>query len=288
MVGQFIRVAVLALCLAGMAVSAHAAKYKTIEALRERVVAEMRQSQAFASVRASRRGPGIVEITTRRGVRLTSDLRDIYTYLKAFPDEPSDAVIARFIRGVIDGRKDHSGNGNLVVANLRTLNNVRNADTQSVGGVSRVLHERFVGDLVVVYQYDLPDSLEYVGTDDFRGRRSLRALRRIGVAKLAKWLPKLAEEPIGSHRLYYVAGNPMLTPGLLLVDGFRRKLDKQFPKGALIIVPRRDQLFAFDRRVPDAAQHARLMVEATISDKYALMSRRIYLWSNGKLRVFDG
>ena len=85
--------------------------------------------------------------------------------------------------------------------------------------------------------------------------------------------------------IFTVEDDEAVSPALLLTDKFWTLLGSQFPNGVLIAIPRRDAIFVFDKRLPNAAQMARTLINTMFKTEPDLLSEYIFERRDGKLHV---
>jgi uncharacterized protein YtpQ (UPF0354 family) len=139
----------------------------------------------------------------------------------------------------------------------------------------------FVGELMIVYMTDLPGSMSPVARNEFL--KDLAELRTIALSNVRKWLGHVkSDDQLQAGTLYFVEGNTMLSPTLILLDEFWTFIKNRYPGDVLIAVPRRDQLFVFNDDVQGAAL-ARRLINITFQDNFSLLSDRIFARRNGRI-----
>ena len=147
---------------------------------------------------------------------------------------------------------------------------IRNRDylaSLKYGGVG-YLHEPLGADLVVVYMADTPGSMSPIKLTDVPGK-DLATIRRIALANMRKWLPKLvSDHQMGDGVLYYVDENTLLSPSLILLPEFWKSIAARFPADVLIALPRKDQLFIFDDGDAKARAGMRRLIAVTIEEGF--------------------
>ncbi|MBT9288548.1 DUF1444 family protein [Prosthecodimorpha staleyi] len=212
------------------------------------------------------------------GETCVSDVTNLFGYLSAYPDENADEAIARFVRAILTCQKAPIKDDS-IVAIIRTRGYVE--ETKRLG--LSVLHEPIGADLFVVYMADKPDSMSPLDAKD--PHKPLRDLRVVSLENVRKWLPHLiADRSLGVGILYYVNGNTMLSPSLLLLDEFWTSIADRFPGDVLFAIPRRDQLFIFDEAGASKNEEvARRLIKLTIDDGFNLLSPQLYARRNGRI-----
>ena len=108
------------------------------------------------------------------------------------------------------------------------------------------------------------------------------------VHNVRKWLSRVkSDDRLRVTTLYFIEGNTLLSPTLILLDEFWASIKGRYPGDVLIAVPRRDQLFIFNDNAEGPAL-ARRMIDVTFKDNLNLLSDRIYARRNGKIVAVEG
>jgi len=217
--------------------------------------------------------------TTKAGWSLTSDVTNLFGYLKTYPEENVDEAVKRFINSMADA-KTRSVDESNIVAVIRHQSYVDAA----AGGSPNIRYEPLGADLLTVYMTDRPDSMSAIRSTDLPGR-DLASIRETALKNLRLWLPKVgSNDELGAGVLYYVEDNTMLSTGLILLDEFWKSVAARFPGDVLIALPRRDQLFIFDDDGNPATRAAvRRLIAATFEDNFNLLSPNLYARRAGKI-----
>jgi hypothetical protein len=251
--------------------------FSTVAELRDFVIAELKKRPGVISVVEDTADPAKFR-TVAGDWSSTNDVTNLFGYLQGYPDEDTDQLIQRFINAAIEGSRRIVNEGNLVVVirNREYIEYMRN-----LGG--DILYEPLGADLVAVYMADEPDAMSPVTSKELPGRE-LNSFRRIALANVRQWLPKIVSDyQLGSGALYYVDGNTMLSTSLVLLDEFWNSISKRFPGDVWIALPRKDQLFVFD--YGDAAVRAAIhrLIDVSFQDNFNLLSQKLYARRNGKI-----
>ena len=252
--------------------------FKDVGELRESVMVAFKAAPDVGKVIADPMDPAKFTAVIN-GTTLTSDVTNLFGYLAAYPDENADEAIARFVRTRLDGQDTSISDENLVVV-IRTRDYVE--ETKRVG--LNVLHEPAAAGLFRVYMVDRPDSMSPLNATDLSGR-PLEDVRKVALGNVQKWLPRVvSDDALGAGVLYYVEGNTMLSPSLMLLDEFWKSIAARFPGDVLIAIPRRDQLFIFDDNGNSKSEAlARGLIRATIEENFNLLSPLLYARRKGRI-----
>jgi uncharacterized protein YtpQ (UPF0354 family) len=222
-------------------------------------------------------------VIVRFGERaFTADLTNLQNRIRAYPDEDPGKLIQQFTASIDDLRNTSTAGEENLIAVLR--------DKAYVDRVSKMkrdaLIEPFVGELAIVYMADMPDSMAVVNRKQFP-EKNLAELRSIALSNVLKWLGHIkSDDQLKVATLYFVEGNTMLSPVLILLDEFWASIKDRYPGDVLIAVPRRDQLFILDDNV-DGRALARRLIDRTVQDGFELLSERIFARRNGEIAVVN-
>lgn len=248
-------------------------RFRTMAELRDHIIGILRQT------------PGVTDVTPDRAAAeklslkvgdtaVSSDLTNLFNRLSAYSDNDPDTTIGEYIRAFTQFGQ---GEGSFVLV-LRTESYIAEVGKT----MSNLLSEPYVGDLRIAYMVDRPDSLTPVSLDDFSGK-SVNDIKSQARANALQWLDKvITEDAFGVGQLYYVEGNTMLSPSLVLLEEFWMSIQSRFPGNVLIAVPRRDQLFVFDD-TPDGKAIAKRLIDITMKEDFSLLSNRLYARRGGKI-----
>lgn len=255
---------------------AESRSFQDLGGLREAVMVSARATPGIGKVLAdpNDRAKFTAVINDRT---LTSDVTNLFGHISAYPDENADEAIGRFVRSMVESQ-DASISDNKIVMVIRSSGYVE--ETKRLG--MDVLQEPAGADLFVVYMADRPDSMSPINAKDLLDK-SLGDVRKVALGNIRKWLPKVvADGSLGGGVLYYVEGNTMLSPSLVLLDEFWKSIATRFPGDVLFAIPRRDQLFIFDDESKNEAL-ARRLIEVTIEEDFDLLSPLLYARRKGRI-----
>jgi len=214
------------------------------------------------------------------GHTYTIDLTNLFNRMRAYTHEDPDRLIAEFTAMI--GESGSPSEANLVAV-LRDKTYVDQISKMGSG----MLAEPYVGGLSIVYMMDMPGSMSPVSSKAFEGK-NLAELRGIALDNVRKWLGRItSDDPLKVVTLYFVEGNTMLSPSLILLDEFWASIADRYPGDVLIALPRRDQLFIF-RDDAEGRMYARRMIDVTFHDDFNLLSNQIFARRNGKIVTAGG
>jgi uncharacterized protein YtpQ (UPF0354 family) len=257
------------------AATAEKRRFMDIKDLRDAVIEIIRRKPGVTSAVADASDPAKITIRANEQT-FTADLSNLINRIRAYLDEDPDKLIQEFTASIGDLQDRSVGEENLIVV-LR--------DKAYVDQISKMkgdaLIEPFVGELMIVYMTDLPGSMSPVARNEFL--KDLAELRTIALSNVRKWLGHVkSDDQLQAGTLYFVEGNTMLSPTLILLDEFWTFIKNRYPGDVLIAVPRRDQLFVFNDDVQGAAL-ARRLINITFQDNFSLLSDRIFARRNGRI-----
>jgi uncharacterized protein YtpQ (UPF0354 family) len=248
-----------------------------VKDLREAVIEIIGRKSGVSSVAPDASDPA--RIIVRAGERtFTADLTNLLNRIRAYPEEDPGKLIQQFTASIGDLWNKSSAREENLIAVLR--------DKAYVDQVSKMkgdaLIEPFVGELMIVYMADMPDSMAVVTRKQF-SEKNLAELRRIALNNVLKWLGHIkSDDRLKAATLYFVEGNTMLSPVLILLDEFWTSIKDRYSGDVLIAVPRRDQLFILDDNV-DGRALARRLIDRTFQDGFELLSERMFARRNGEI-----
>lgn len=212
------------------------------------------------------------------GRSYTADLTNLINRMRAYPDDDQEQEIAEFAEfaAAMGSKRDRTpSTENLVLV-------FRDKDYLDQIRKSGPLTEPFAGELTIVYMADMPDSMSAVTLKEFPGR-DVAELREIAIGNVRKWLGHVkSDEQLQTATLYFVEGNTMLSPTLILLDEFWASIRDRYPGDTLIAVPRRDQLFILNDNAEGLAL-ARRVIDVTLEDDFAILSNQIFARRNGRI-----
>jgi hypothetical protein len=252
--------------------------FANIKAFREFVMAALRKRAGVTAVVADPADQAKFHFTAggRSGI---GDVTNLFGYVRSYPKD-FDVSVGRFLNSTTEALANAGSDENIAAV-------IRTRDYVSGGGAS-FLHEPLGADLVVVYMADRPDSMSPLSPKDVPGQ-DLASVHRIALNNLRRWLPKVvADNQFGFGTLYYVEGDTMLSPSLILSDDFWKSVARRFPKDVLIALPRKDQLFIFDDDGnPATRARVRRLIKVTLEDNFNLLSPQLYARRGGKIVPVD-
>jgi uncharacterized protein YtpQ (UPF0354 family) len=262
------------------AAAADKRRFIDIKDLREAVIEIIGRKPGVSSAAPDASDPAKIIIRADERT-FTADLRNLLNRIRAYPDEDPVKLIQEFTASIDDLPNKSAGEENLIAV-LRDKAYVDRISKMEGGA----LIEPFVGELTIVYMADMPGSMSVVTQKEF-SEKNLAELRRIALSNVRKWLGHLiSDDQLKVATLYFVEGNTMLSPTLILLDEFWTSIKDRYSGDVLIAVPRRDQLFILDDNV-DGRALARRLIDITFREDFNLLSKRIFARRNGEIVVVD-
>jgi uncharacterized protein YtpQ (UPF0354 family) len=247
-----------------------------VKDLREAVIEIISRKSGVSSAAPDADDPAKINVRANDQT-FTVDLTNLLNRIRAYSDEDPGKLIQEFTASIGDLQNRSAGEENLIAV-LR--------DKAYVDRVTKLkgdaLIEPFVGELMIVYMADMPGSMSVVTQKEF-SERNLAELRRIALSNVRKWLGHIkSDDQLKAATLYFVEGNTMLSPTLILLEEFWTSIKDRYSGDVLIAVPRRDQLFILDDNV-DGRALARRLIDMTFRDDFALLSERLFARRNGEI-----
>ena len=210
----------------------------------------------------------------------TVDLTNLFNRIQAYQDEDPQKLITQFIDSFADLSKPVVSEQNLVAV----LRDKTYTDQVSKAGT---LMEPLVGELMIVYMADMPGSMSVVGRKQFPDKE-IADLRRVALGNVSKWLDHIEfDDGLQVATLYFIEGNTLLSPTLVLLDEFWASIKGRYPGDVLIALPRRDQLFIFNDDA-NGKILARRLIDITFRDNFSLLSDKLFARRDGKIVAVDG
>jgi uncharacterized protein YtpQ (UPF0354 family) len=248
--------------------------------LRDAVIAIVKRKPGVTGVVPDAGDPAKINMQVG-GKTVTVDLTNLMNRIRAYPDEDAGELIAQFTAAIDDMQKQAVSEANLVAV-LRDQAYVDQISKMKGG----LLKESFVDGLVIVYMADMPGSMSVVTRSEFP--RDVGEAHNIALNNVCKWLSRVkSDDRLRVTTLYFIEGNTLLSPTVILLDEFWTSIKGRYPGDVLIAVPRRDQLFIFNDNAEGPAL-ARRMIDVTFKDNLNLLSDRIYARRNGKIVAVEG
>jgi len=257
-----------------------AVRYESERALRDAVISVLRADPAFSDVEPDPENE--TSIRLRAGDhQLASDIGNLFDYLKCYPEENAEYWIEHRRREIHELISLECSPENLILL----VRSQAYVDGLAEIGV-QLMTEPLAGDLVQTYGFDHPTGVSPAPPEKLASLGSID-LKAVATVNLSRLMDRLVAENDGVAVLYYLEDNSVLSPGLLMLEEFWTIADRRFPEGAIVVNPRRDQIFLIDKRDESAAESARRIIDAAVADDYLVQSERLYHRTAGKLVPFE-
>lgn len=253
-------------------------RFRDIGRLRDYVMAALVKEKGVSNVR---RHPSSEEkiLYNIDKIKTEMDLTNLFNYINTYPEDGVDVTISRWIQS---SREKNAKTGVDFIPVVRTAPYI--ADISKLN--PDVLVDPFLSGLQIIYMVDRPNSVSPVSLGEFPGKTA-GDIRKEAYDNLRRSLNKIVSDDIsGLGMLYYVEGNTMLSPSLILLNEFWESIKPRFPNDTLIAIPRRDQLFIFHDTV-DGRSIARKMIKVTLDEDYGVLSSALYARRGGKIIAVD-
>jgi hypothetical protein len=206
---------------------------------------------------------------------------NLFGRLQGLNPRDSEQRLSEFVDGVLGMLEPKVYDPALVVANIRPRSYIPESDIEKAS----IIAEPLAGDVVVFYQILRGGGISSLNWDDISGT-DFSTLKQTALKNIARRMQKAKIAKSGNAvMLFFVDGEEMLTPGLLLTSEFQTRVAELFPKGALILIPRLDDVVVVDKTVPDAVKLARKMIDKAFETNHDLLSEFIYEFRDGKIEV---
>jgi hypothetical protein len=218
--------------------------------------------------------------------KLVVDVTNLLGRIRDLPAAEAETEIQRFLRVlVLADSEENDFDAAHLIANIRPREHLGTVKPEEAEPGTGPAFENLEGDVVILYQIDATDSLASVSLSDVGGR-SLAQLRELALENINMLMPQVRKSEFSDGVfIFTVKDDEAISPALLLTEKFWTLLESQFPNGVLIAIPRRDAIFVFDKRLPNAAQTARNLIDGTFKTEPDLLSEYIFERRDGKLQV---
>ncbi|EJM98909.1 hypothetical protein PMI41_04672 [Phyllobacterium sp. YR531] len=217
-----------------------------------------------------------------KGKEFGFDLANLYGRMQAEGDtDVLEAIRQRVV--ILDSSEAMTKDIKDLVVVLRSQQYVEVTAKQGV----KIKHKQIAGKLHAVYMADLPEAMSPFSVQDLPGY-SLEELQDISLENVKEKIPDIEKTTVADVvDRFQVGNNTFLSTSLVLLDSFWGSLDNKYPKGAIFVVPRMDELFVIDAAIPGAADIARDVVRITFKEGFSLLSEEVYIHRNNKIQVFE-
>ncbi len=289
--GILARTVVALIPLSGFASAASSdmPQFRDVAALRVEVMARLKTDSRVKQAVPDPADPARLSVTSTQSSgkdqKLVVDVTNLLGRIRDLPTAEAETEIQRFLRVVVLADTEGDFDAAHLIANIRPfehLGPLRPEDDESGKGPA---FEALAGDVVILYQIDTADALASVSLSNVGGR-SLAQLRELALKNINTLMPQVRRSAFSDGVfIFTVEDDEAISPALLLTEKFWTLLGSQFPNGVLIAIPRRDAIFVFDKRLPNAAPMARSLIDTIFKTEPDLLSEYIFERRDGKLQV---
>lgn len=256
--------------------------------VRDIVMLAIKNESIFDNVEADQNTDYLIKLTSG-GSRSEFDVTNLFSYLNANPDANLDEAVRHWISGVKDiasGAAESDDVGNYEDALVLVLRSKEYVE-QVVKRGAKIVSTPFVGSLYLVYMLDRPNAL-LTFTEKQRNGRDIDQLHALALSNVRSRLKNLSEKNISEGAsVFYLDGNEILSPSLILLDEFWDKVSVNFPGDVIMAVPRVDLLLLCRADAPNAHLIARKVVEGVFQDDFNLLTDMLLIRRNGKIEQLE-
>ena len=289
--GMLARTIIALIPLSGFAgaASSNALQFRDVATLRTEVISRLKTDSRVKEAIPDPADPARLNVTSTQSSgedqKLLVDVTNLLGRIRDLPAAEAETEIQRFLRVVVLADTEGGFDAAHLIANIRPLEHLGPLGPEDAEPGKGPAFEVLAGDVVILYQIDTADSLASVSLSDVGGR-SLAQLRGLALENINALMPQVRRSEFSDGvSIFTVEDDEAVSPALLLTDKFWTLLGSQFPNGVLIAIPRRDAIFVFDKRLPNAAQMARTLINTMFKTEPDLLSEYIFERRDGKLHV---
>ncbi|WP_143748790.1 hypothetical protein [Mesorhizobium sophorae] len=289
--GTITRAAVALISLSGFAATAYSdtPKFEDVAALRAEVISRLKTDNRIKDTTPDPADPARFTVTrarsTGKDLELQVDVTNLLGRIRDLPTSEAETEIQRFLRVIVLSDTENGFDASHLIANIRPREHLDPLKPKDASAGKQPVYEDLPGDVVILYQIDATEALASVTFSDVEGR-SLAELRELALENINGQMQQVRQsEFLEGIFVFTIEGDEAISPALLLTDKFWALLGPQFPEGVLIAIPRRDAIFVFDKRLPNAIQIARALIDKVFKDEPDLLSEYVFERRDGKLLV---
>jgi hypothetical protein len=289
--GTLARTIIALIPLSGFAgaASSDVLQFHDVATLRAEVMSRLKTDSRVKEAIPDIADPARLSVTSTQSSgkdqKLVVDVTNLLGRIRDMPTAEADAEIQRFLRVIVLADNEGDFDAAHLIANIRPLEHLGPLKPEDAEPGKGPAFEALAGDVVILYQVDAADSLASVSLSGVGGR-SLAQLRELALENINTLMPQVRKSEFSDGvSIFTVEDDEAISPALLLTDKFWALLGSQFPNGVLIAIPRRDAIFVFDRRLPNATQMARTLIDTIFKTEPDLLSEYIFERRDGKLQV---
>lgn len=255
-------------------------KFSSMEELRLYVIEILKKMPAMTDITADKTMAALIT-GKYKGKEFGFDLANLYGRIQAEGDPDVLDAIRQRVK-ILDSDKAATNDIKDLVVVLRSQEYVEETGRLGV----KIKHEQIAGKLHAVYMVDLPETMSPLSVQDLPDY-SFEELRDISLENVTQKLSGIQKENVaGVVDRFQVDNNTFLSTSLVLLDSFWDSLDNKYPKGAIFVVPRMDELFVIDAAIPGAANIAHDIIRITFNEGFSLLSNEVYIRRNNRIQIF--
>lgn len=289
--GTITRAVVAFISLSGLPGAAYSGmlKFEDVAALRTEVISRLKTDSRIKETTPDPADPARFTVTRARpagkDLELQVDVTNLLGRIRDLPTAEVETEIQRFLRVIVFSDTEDGFDAGHLIANIRPREHLDALKPEDATAGKEPAYEDLAGDVVILYQVDTKDVLASVTFSDVEGR-SLAQLRELALENINRQMAQVRQsEFLEGIFVFTIEGDEAISPALLLTDKFWALLGPQFPEGVLIAIPRRDSIFVFDKRLPNAIQIARALIDKVFKGESDLLSEYVFERRDGKLLV---
>lgn len=255
-------------------------QFSSMEELRLYVIEILKKMPAMTDITADKTVAALIT-GKYKGKEFGFDLANLYGRIQAEGDPDVLDAIRQRVK-ILDSDKAATNDIKDLVVVLRSQEYVEETGRLGV----KIKHEQIAGKLHAVYMVDLPEAMSPLSVQDLPDY-SFEELRDISLENVTQKLSGIQKENVaGVVDRFQVDNNTFLSTSLVLLDSFWDSLYNKYPKGAIFVVPRMDELFVIDAAIPGAANIARDIIRITFNEGFSLLSNEVYIRRHNRIQIF--
>lgn len=149
-----------------------------------------------------------------------------------------------------------------------------------------LMFEPLGADLVVVYVYDNPETVQYLSREDLKEvHLSGQTLRELALDNLRRILTNIQSQ--GANGLFFFTADNCYEPSLILSDDFWEKFRAEVKGEILFGVPVRGALIVADSAVPEAVAHLAKFTRDAFNQQPYRISEKIYVRGPKEIKFYE-
>lgn len=255
----------------------------SISEFRDQVLAKMQQQAPDISVVKNAEDVAMLDVSTSDGTEGQCTLTNFYENFILF-DGAQEEAIQQVVDGILVAVRPEP---DVTPSNLLPLIRTAAYLGETPDEMRKSISQPFCGELYEVCMVDLPTALRGLQKSDLE-QLQIDAPLATARENMRKFLPAMFKtDDLGFADLYSIEDQGHLAPSLILFDEFWERVEKDYPNGCIIALPRRDQLFLIDLSDPNAVENAQHLVRVTFADNFNLLTSELYVRKAGVISILD-